>query len=108
MSRIRFEIDRRQFGKVTFMAPALRQGARPQRLEAVMHAALTTVLGVQVRQKREGLFGPRIRYFSFRGETITLRSTPDGTAQIDLSTVDDETREVLIEALRHSFEFESL
>jgi hypothetical protein len=106
MSRIRFELDRRSFGMVRF-TPVQQAGAKGLRLEKLMPQALSTALAVKLKVSREGLFGPRVHWFKFRGEKITVRKQADGTATIDLSAVDDETREVLIEALRHSIEFDA-
>jgi hypothetical protein len=106
MSRIRFELDRRQFGVVRF-APASRSGPKVLPLDKIMPHALGEALKVKLKARREGLFGPRVQWFTFQGETVTVRPQADGTATIDLSAVDDETREVLIEALRHSIEFDA-
>jgi hypothetical protein len=106
MSRIRFELDRRNFGVVRFAA-APRAGAKITRLEKLMPEALGAALAVKLKTRRESLFGPRVQWFSFRGEKVTVRPQADGTAMIDLSAVDDETREILIEALRHSIEFDA-
>jgi hypothetical protein len=107
MSRIRFELDRRSFGVVRF-ASVPREGAKVARIEKLMPQALSTALNVKLKARREGLFGPRVHWFKFRGEKVTLRKQADGTATIDLSAVDDETREILIEALRHSIAFDAL
>jgi len=99
---VRFEVDRGGFGVVRFPREAVLDRHAPDPL----HQALESTLNVRVETRRTGLFGPRVASFLFMGERVTLDLLKSGDTQIDLSRVDDDVREVLIEHLRLSQDFD--
>ncbi|MFT3995799.1 MAG: hypothetical protein QM667_00205 [Asticcacaulis sp.] len=101
--RVRYELDRRQFGVIRFPR---EKGQTVIALKPI-EAALARTLDVQVEARRERLFGPKVPRFSFQGEVIAVKVLDSGDAMLDLSLVDDETRETIIEHMRLSEDFES-
>ncbi|ESQ80046.1 hypothetical protein AEYBE204_05355 [Asticcacaulis sp. YBE204] len=104
MSRVRYELDRRDFGVIRFPR---EKGQTVISLKPV-EAALSRALDVNIEARRERLFGPKVSRFSFHGEIIPLKVLGNGDAVLDLSVVDDEARETIMEHLRLSEDFESL
>ena len=102
MSPVRFELDKRAFGVVTFPRP---KGQTRTPL-APLHKALETSLGVRVQTKRKGWFGPKILSFTYMGETVAMRILGNGDASFDLGAIDDEVRETILEHMRQSHDFE--
>jgi len=102
--RVRYELDRRQFGVIRFP----REKGQTVIALKPLEAALARTLDVQIEARRERLFGPKVPRFSFHGETIALKLLDSGDAVLDLSTVDDETRETIMEHMRLSEDFENL
>jgi len=100
MSPVRFEIDKSHFGRLRFF------NASTDTAHLALHSALEQALNTKVVTKRDGLFGPKISRFSYQGEALALKRLDNGDIGIDLDIIDDETREILIEHLKHSFEFE--
>jgi hypothetical protein len=108
MPPVGFETDRGGFGVVRFaQAEALsrpRKAASPDPL----HQALEATLKVRIETRREGLFGPRVSSFAFMGQRVRLKALKTGGVEIDLSRIDDDVREILIEHLRLSQDFDRL
>lgn len=103
MSPIRFELDKRAFGVVRFP----RQHMTGAQSVMAVKEALSQSLGIKLSEKRLHLFGPKVLSFDYRGEKIALKFTKSGEAILDLGVIDDESREILLEHLRHSYEFTS-
>ncbi|ADU13062.1 hypothetical protein [Asticcacaulis excentricus] len=101
--RVRFELDRRNFGVIRFPRD---KGQTLVPLKPI-EAALARTLDVQVEARRERLFGPKIPRFAYMGEVLCLRVLDSGDAVLDLSHADDEARETIIEHMRLSEDFES-
>lgn len=101
--RVRFELDRRNFGVIRFPRD---KGQTLVPLKPI-EAALARTLDVQVEARRERLFGPKIPRFAYMGEVLSLRVLDSGDAVLDLSHADDEARETIIEYMRLSEDFES-
>jgi hypothetical protein len=99
---VRFVLDKRAFGVVHFPRPKGRTRIDLQPLQRLLGANL----GVQPTLKRERLFGRKTISFTYLGETVKVRLTDAGDAQLDLSHIDDEAREQILEHLRHSHDFE--
>jgi hypothetical protein len=100
---VRFVIDERRFGLVSFPRPRGRTRIPLEPLQG----ALEATLGVRFEIKRERLFGPKVLSFIYMGERVKIRLLETGDAQIDLATVDDDVREIILEHLRQSHDFES-
>jgi hypothetical protein len=100
---VRFVIDERRFGLVSFPRP---RGRTRIPLEP-SQGALEATLGVRFEIKRERLFGPKVLSFIYMGERVKIRLLETGDAQIDLATVDDDVREIILEHLRQSHDFEA-
>lgn len=101
--RVRFELDRRNFGVIRFPRD---KGQTLVPLKPI-EVALARTLDVQVEARRERLFGPKIPRFAYMGEVLSLRVLDSGDAVLDLSHADDEARETIIEHMRLSEDFES-
>lgn len=101
--RVRFELDRRNFGVIRFPRD---KGQTLVPLKPI-EAALARTLDVQVEARRERLFGPKIPRFAYMGEVLSLQVLDSGDAVLDLSHADDEARETIIEHMRLSEDFES-
>ncbi|MGN6208974.1 hypothetical protein [Asticcacaulis sp.] len=102
-SPVRFVIDERRFGLVSFPRPRGRARIPLEPLQG----ALEATLGVRFEVKRERLFGPKVLSFMYMGERVKIRLLETGDAQIDLATVDDDVREIILEHLRQSHDFEA-
>ena len=102
-SPVRFVIDERRFGLVSFPRPRGRTRIPLEPLQG----ALEATLGVRFEVKRERLFGPKVLSFIYMGERVKIRLLETGDAQIDLATVDDDVREIILEHLRQSHDFEA-
>ena len=102
-SPVRFVIDERRFGLVSFPRP---RGRTRIPLEPLQNA-LEVTLGVQFEVKRERLFGPKVLSFMYMGERVKVRLLETGDAHIDLATLDDDVREIILEHIRQSHEFEA-
>lgn len=102
--RVRFELDRWNFGVIRFPRD---KGQTLVPLKPI-EAALARTLDVQVEARRERLFGPKIPRFAYMGEVLSLRVLDSGDAVLDLSHADDEARETIIEHMRLSEDFESV
>src|SRR5471030_478693 len=102
MSPVRFEMDKRAFGVVTFPRPS---GATRLPM-APLQKALESSLGVRVQTRREGLFGPMVTSFTYMGETVKVRFLDNGNACFDLGVIDDEVRETILEHMRQSIAFD--
>jgi hypothetical protein len=102
--RVRFELDRRNFGVIRFPRD---KGQTLVPLKPI-EAALARTLDVQVETRRERLFGPKMPRFAYMGEVLSLRVLDSGDAVLDLSHADDEARETIIEHMRLSEDFESV
>ncbi|MFT4075111.1 MAG: hypothetical protein QM647_06220 [Asticcacaulis sp.] len=102
-SPVRFVMDERRFGLVSFPRPKGRTRIPLEPLQG----ALEATLGVRFEVKRERLFGPKILSFTYMGERVKIRLLETGDAQIDLATVDDDVREIILEHLRQSHDFEA-
>jgi hypothetical protein len=100
---VRFVIDERRFGLVSFPRPRGRTRIPLEPLQG----ALEATLGVRFEVKRERLFGPKVLSFIYMGERVKIRLLETGDAQIDLATVDDDVREIILEHLRQSHDFEA-
>jgi hypothetical protein len=101
--RVRFELDRRNFGVIRFPRD---KGQTAISLKSI-EAALARTLDVQVEARRERLFGPKVPCFAYMGEVLVVRVLESGDAVLDLSYADDEARETIIEHMRLSEDFES-
>ncbi len=101
-SPVRFVLDKRAFGVVHFPRPKGKTRVDLKPLQSVLEANL----GVRLKLKREGLFGPKVITGSYLGETLRVRVTDSGDAQLDLGHVDDEAREQILEHLRQSHDFD--
>lgn len=97
---IGFEMDPRDFALVRFPA------SKGQGLVAMtrLQKALESSLGVRVEAKRDGLFGigARPARFSYMGLDIAIKTTRNGDFELDLTHIDDEARENLLQQLRLS------
>ena len=62
---------------------------------------------MQFEVKRERLFGPKVLSFMYMGERVKVRLLETGDAHIDLATLDDDVREIILEHIRQSHEFEA-
>ncbi len=102
MSPVRFEMDRRAFGAVTFP----RDKGQSRINIKPLQKALETTLGVRVKAKRTWLFGKKFYAFEMHGETVKMHLTDSGDARLDLIHADDEVREVILETIRQSLNFE--
>lgn len=102
-SPVRFILDERRFGLVSFPRPKGRTHIPLEPLQG----ALEATLGVRFEIKRERLFGPKILSFMYMGERVKLRLQESGDAQIDLCAVDDDVREIILEHIRQSQDFEA-
>lgn len=102
MSPVRFELDRRAFGAVTFARPKGQTRINMTPLQK----ALETTLGVRIVARREKLFGPKVHSFTFMGETLKVHMTDSGDARLELGDIDDEVRETVLEHMRQSLDFE--
>jgi hypothetical protein len=102
-SPVRFILDERRFGLVSFPRPKGRTRIPLEPLQG----ALEATLGVRFEIKRERLFGPKILSFMYMGERVKLRLQESGDAQIDLCAVDDDVREIFLEHIRQSHDFEA-
>ena len=100
---VRFVIDERRFGLVSFPRPRGRTRIPLEPLQG----ALEATLGVRFEIKRERLFGPKVLSFIYMGERVKIRLLETGDAQIDLATVDDDVREIILEHLRQGHDFEA-
>ncbi|MDV6330143.1 hypothetical protein [Asticcacaulis sp. 201] len=100
---VRFILDERRFGLVSFPRPKGRTRIPLEPLQA----ALEQTLGVRFEVRRERLFGPKIHSFVYMGERVKIRMLDSGDAHIDLAGVDDDVREIILEHLRQSHEFEA-
>jgi hypothetical protein len=100
-SPVRFVIDERRFGLVSFPRPRGRTRIPLEPLQG----ALEAVLGVRFEARRERLFGPKILSFMYMGERVKIRLLETGDAHIDLAAVDDDVREIILEHIRQSHEF---
>jgi len=98
---VRFVIDERRFGLVSFPRP---KGRSRIPLEPLQNA-LEATLGVRFEARRERLFGPKILSFIYMGERVKVRLLESGDAQIDLAGMDDDVREIILEHIRQSHEF---
>ncbi len=101
MSPVRFDMDKRAFGVVNFA----RTKGQTRYAIAPLQQALETTLNVRITSKREKLFGPKVHSFQFMGETIRVNMTDSGDARLDLSHIDDEVRETVLEFMRTSLDF---
>ena len=101
---VRFSTDDRHFGRVNFPKPKGRSRIPLEPLQAALQACLN----VTFEAKRERLFGPKIQSFMFMGERIKIRMLESGDASLDLATIDDDVREIIVEHLRQSHDFEAL
>ena len=72
-----------------------------------LQSAFEATLGVRFEVKRERLFGPKVLSFIYMGERVKIRLQESGDAHIDLATLDDDVREVILEHMRQSQEFEA-
>lgn len=72
-----------------------------------LQSALETTLGVRFEARRERLFGPKVLSFQYMGERVKVRLLESGDAQIDLAVLDDDVREIILEHLRQSHDFEA-
>ena len=99
---MRFILDERRFGLVSFPRP---KGRTRIPLEPLQNA-LEATLGVYFEIKRERLFGPKILSFMYMGERVKVRLQESGDAHIDLATLDDDVREIILEHIRQSHDFE--
>ncbi|MGZ3305920.1 MAG: hypothetical protein ACXU8U_08670 [Asticcacaulis sp.] len=99
---VRFVLDKRAFGVVHFP----RQKGKTRFDLQPLQTLLGVNLGVRPVLKREGLFGRKALSFTYLGETVKVRLSDAGDAQLDLSHVDDEAREQILEQLRQSHDFE--
>ena len=102
-SPVRFIIDERRFGLVAFPRPKGRTRIPLEPLQS----ALEATLGVRFEVKRERLFGPKVLSFMYMGERVKIRLRESGDAHIDLAAVDDDVREIILEHLRQSHDFEA-
>jgi hypothetical protein len=102
-SPVRFVVDERRFGLVSFPRPRGRTRIPLEPLQGALEAALN----VRFEVKRERLFGPKVLSFLYMGERVKIRLLDSGDAQIDLATVDDDVREIILEHLRQSHDFEA-
>jgi hypothetical protein len=102
-SPVRFVMDERRFGLVSFPRPKGRTRIPLEPLQG----ALEATLNVRFEVKRERLFGPKLLSFMYMGERVKIRLLETGDAQIDLAAVDDDVREIIIEHLRQSHDFEA-
>ena len=100
-SPVRFVIDERRFGLVSFPRPRGRTRIPLEPLQG----ALEATFGVRFEVRRERLFGPKILSFMYMGERVKIRLLETGDAHIDLATVDDDVREIILEHIRQSHEF---
>lgn len=98
---VRFEMDRRAFGVVTFPR------ARGQTRIALspLTQALQSALGVRVKARKRWWFGRKHFSFDFMGETVKIQVLDSGDAVVDLGGLQDEARETLLEHLRLSHAF---
>ncbi len=101
---VRFSTDDRRFGLVNFPRPKGRSRIPLEPLQQALQACLK----VTFETKRERLFGPKIQSFKFMGERIKIRLLESGDACLDLSVIDDDVREILLEHIRSSHDFEAL
>ncbi len=102
-SPVRFQLDRRVFGRVRF--PRARGETRVK--FKIMQTALQTCFGVRVRLKRDGWwFGPRVAVLDFMGERIKVRAGENGDAVAELGHMDDEVRETILAYLSRSLDFD--
>jgi hypothetical protein len=102
-SPVRFVVDERRFGLVSFPRPKGRTRIPLEPLQG----ALEATLNVRFEEKRERLFGPKVLSFMYMGERVKIRLLETGDAQIDLAAVDDDVREIILEHLRQSHDFEA-
>ena len=102
-SPVRFVIDERRFGLVAFPRPKGRTRIPLEPLQSAFEATL----GVRFEVKRERLFGPKVLSFIYMGERVKIRLQESGDAHIDLATLDDDVREIILEHLRQSQAFEA-
>ncbi len=100
---VRFILDERRFGLVSFPRPKGRTRIPLEPLQS----ALEVTLGVHFEVKRERLFGPKVLSFIYMGERVKIRLLETGDAQIDLAGVDDDVREIILEHIRQSHDFEA-
>jgi len=100
-SPVRFVLDERRFGLVSFPRPKGRTRIPLEPLQA----ALETTLGVRFEARRERLFGPKVLSFMYMNERVKVRLLESGDAHIDLAVVDDDVREIILEHIRQSYAF---
>lgn len=98
--RIGFEPDRQRFGVIMFP----HMGGRIQRLGQ----ALETALGARVTHRRKGWFGPKSHVLHFHRQDAPLTTSKAGDAELDISSMDDETRETLLETLHQAEDFDRI
>lgn len=98
--RIGFEPDRHRFGVIVFQ----HMGAQLQRLSQ----ALETALKARVTHRRKGWFGPRLHVLHFHQQDAGLTTSKAGDAELDISSMDDETRETLLEMLHQAEDFDRI
>ena len=99
MSRIRFELDRSLYGRVRASEPVSADQTQAVSQNALVEA-IKNRLGVEPKVSRQGWFGPKRFGFSIKGHFIEITHQKNGEALIDLSLIDDDLREHLIESLR--------
>jgi hypothetical protein len=99
-----YELDRKSFGVLRFPREVGKTVIDLKPIER----ALAQVLDVNIEARRERLFGPKVHRFVFQGEMIALRVLDNGDAVLDLSLVDDEARETVMELIRHAEVFERI
>ncbi|MFT4090520.1 MAG: hypothetical protein QM645_07295 [Asticcacaulis sp.] len=98
--RILFEPDRRKFGVIIFP----NMGTKV----STLNRALETALGAKVTHQRKGWFGPKQNILHFHQQTVALEVTPSGDAVLDVSAMDDEPREELLEILHQAEDFDRI
>lgn len=100
-SPVRFVLDERRFGLVSFPRPKGRTRIPLEPLQV----ALEATLGVRFEARRERLFGPKVLSFMYMNERVKVRLLESGDAHIDLAVVDDDVREIILEHIRQSHAF---